>query len=118
MEKSGSPRKVVIVVEDDQAIGSLIAGALSDEPGYCAIHVVNPAAALETAKHVSPDVIIVDVALPGMSGFELYDRLKGDPRTSEVPVLFETSPTVGRLVRRRLPGPRCRDTPDLGLGCL
>ena len=90
MENSGSARKVVIVVEDDQAVGSLIAGALSDEPGYCAIHVVNPAAALETAKHVSPDVIIVDVGLPGMTGFELYDRLKSDPRTSDVPVLFET----------------------------
>lgn len=84
-------RKVVIVVEDEPAIGALIAEAISDEPGYCAIHVSGPADALETTKQVTPDVIVVDVRLPGMSGFELYDRLQKDPRTSGVPVLFETA---------------------------
>ena len=84
-------RKVVLVVEDELAIGRLIADAISDEPGYCAIHVAAPMAALETTKHVTPDVMVVDVRLPGMSGFELYDRLRKDPRTSKVPVLFETA---------------------------
>src|SRR5438552_13021193 len=63
-------RKVVIVVEDEPAIGELIAEAISDEPGYSAIHVAGPAAALEATKHVMPDVMVVDVRLPGMSGFE------------------------------------------------
>lgn len=84
-------RKVVIVVEDEPAIGQLIADAISDEPGYCAIHVAAPMAALEATKHVTPDVMVVDVRLPGMSGFELYDRLQKNPRTSRVPVLFETA---------------------------
>lgn len=84
-------RKVVLVVEDELAIGQLIAEAISDEPGYCAIHVAAPMAALEATKHVTPDVMVVDVRLPGMSGFELYDRLQQDPRTSKVPVLFETA---------------------------
>jgi DNA-binding response OmpR family regulator len=81
----------VIVVEDEPSIGALIADAISDEPGYCAIHVSAPAAAIEATKHVTPDVMVVDVRLPGMSGFELYDRLKRDPRTSQIPVLFETA---------------------------
>ncbi|MDQ2912675.1 MAG: response regulator [Chloroflexota bacterium] len=84
-------RKVVLVVEDEPAIGRLIADAISDEPGYCAIHVALPTAALEATKHVTPDVMVVDVRLPGMSGFELYDRLRKDPRTSKIPVLFETA---------------------------
>jgi CheY-like chemotaxis protein len=84
-------RKVVLVVEDEQVIGQLIADAISDEPGYCAIHVTESAAALETTKHVTPDVMVVDVRLPGMSGFELYDKLMTDPRTSQIPVLFETA---------------------------
>ena len=91
METSAQARKVVLVVEDEEAIGQLIADAISDEPGYCAIHVAGPAAAIEATKHVTPDVMVVDVRLPGMSGFELYDRLKRDPRTSKVPVLFETA---------------------------
>jgi DNA-binding response OmpR family regulator len=84
-------RKVVLVVEDELAIGQLIADAISDEPGYCAIHVSAPMAALEATKHVTPDVMVVDVRLPGMSGFELYDQLQKDPRTRRVPVLFETA---------------------------
>jgi DNA-binding response OmpR family regulator len=95
VEKTGrtqaEARKVVLVVEDDPAIGQLIADAISDEPGYCAIHVAAPAAALEATKHVTPDVMVVDVRLPGMSGFELYDRLQKNPRTTKVPVLFETA---------------------------
>jgi len=96
-------RKVVIVVEDEAAIGRLIADAISDEPGYCAIHVAGPMAALETTKHVTPDVMVVDVRLPGMSGFELYDRLQKDPLMRNVPVLFETASGVDaiRELRRR-----------------
>ena len=84
-------RKVVLVVEDEPAIGRLIADAISDEPGYSAIYVAGSGAALEATKHVIPDVMVVDVRLPGMSGFELYDRLQKDPRTRKVPVLFETA---------------------------
>lgn len=84
-------RKVVLVVEDEHAVGELIAQAIADEPGYCAIHVDEPAAAIEATRHVTPDVMVVDVRLPGMSGFELYDRLQKDPRTRNVPVLFETA---------------------------
>ena len=96
-------RKVVLVVEDEPAIGQLIAEAISDEPGYRAIHVAAPGAALEATKHVTPDVMVVDVRLPGMSGFELYDRLQKDPRTSKVPVLFETASgpdTISEFRRR------------------
>lgn len=96
-------RKVVIVVEDEPAIGRLIADAISDEPGYCAIHVAAPMAALEATKHVTPDVMVVDVRLPGMSGFELYDQLQKNPRTSKVPVLFETASgadAIGEFRRR------------------
>ncbi len=89
--KRTGARKVVLVVEDEPAIGQLIADAISDEPGYCAIHVATPMAALEATKHVTPDLMVVDVRLPGMSGFELYDRLQKDRRTSRVPVLFETA---------------------------
>jgi DNA-binding response OmpR family regulator len=96
-------RKVVIVVDDEPAIGRLIADAISDEPGYCAIYVDAPMTALETTKHVTPDVMVIDVRLPGMSGFELYDRLQKDPRTRKVPVLFETAsgPDAIREFRRR-----------------
>lgn len=96
-------RKVVLVVEDEIAIGELIAEAISEEPGYSAIHVASPSQAIETTKHVTPDVMVVDVQLPGISGFELYDRLQKDSRTRDVPVLFETAGASDHLseFRRR-----------------
>jgi DNA-binding response OmpR family regulator len=108
VEKTGAQaqtvaRKVVLVVEDELAIGQLIADAISDEPGYSAIHVAASMAALEATKHVIPDVMVIDVRLPGISGFELYDRLKKDPRTSAIPVLFETASgaeAIGEFRRR------------------
>ena len=102
-QSQAGARKVVIVVEDEPAIGTLIADAISDEPGYSAIHVAAAGAALEATKHVAADVMVIDVRLPGMSGFELYDRLKKDPRTSRIPVLFETASgteAIGEFRRR------------------
>src|SRR5439155_3909840 len=78
------------ILEDDRPVGELLAGAIGDEPGFYAIHVTDPAAAIETAKNIRPDVLVVDVGLPGMSGLELYDRLRRDERTRDIPVLFET----------------------------
>ena len=68
-------RRVVLVVEDERAIGELIASAISDEPGYCAIHVLEPTAALETTKHITPDVMVVDLSLPRVRGLEVVRAL-------------------------------------------
>ena len=97
-------RKVVLVVEDDRAVGELIASAINEETSYHAIHVLSPAQALETLAQVTPDVIVVDVRLPGMSGFELYDRLKQDPRTKLIPLLFETAGDAETMAAFRLRG--------------
>ena len=103
MDKTGGLRKVVLVVDDDRPVGELIAAAIRDEPGFEAIYVQTPARALDTLKQVTPDVMVVDVQLPGMSGLELYDRVQQDPRTKTVPVLFETASAPERAAdfRRR-----------------
>ena len=83
--------RVVIVVEDDRPIGELLAGVINEEEGYRAIHVTRPTDALRTLEQVKPDLLVLDVGLPGMSGLELYDRLQKDERLREVPVMFETA---------------------------
>src|SRR5438552_10104156 len=97
-------RKVVLVVEDEKAIGQLIADAISDEPGFTAIHVAGAAAALEATKHVIPDVLVLDVRLPGMNGFELYDHLLRQPRTAHIPVPIATANTAGAAAELRRRG--------------
>ncbi|HEV8671967.1 MAG TPA: response regulator [Candidatus Limnocylindria bacterium] len=92
MVTGGNARtRVVVVVEDDKPIGELLAGVINEEEGYHAIHVTRPTEALRTMEQVKPDLLVLDVGLPGMSGFELYDRLHQDERLRNVPVIFETA---------------------------
>ena len=84
-------KRVVVVVEDDRPIGELLASIINDEDGYMAIHVMRPSEALETLARIKPDLIVLDVGLPGMNGLELYDRIRLDERLRLVPVMFETA---------------------------
>jgi DNA-binding response OmpR family regulator len=59
--------------------------------GYRAIHVTRPTDALHTLEQMQPDLLVLDVGLPGMSGLELYDRVHQDERLRNVPVIFETA---------------------------
>lgn len=89
--KRNARTRIVVVVEDDKPIGELLAGVINEEEGYHAIHVTRPTDALNTCQQVKPDLLVLDVGLPGMSGLELYDRLHEDERLRGVPVLFETA---------------------------
>src|SRR5437879_1244338 len=82
---------VVLVVEDDRPIGEMLASIINDEEGYIAIHVTKATEALEVLKKVRPDLLMLDVGLPGMSGLELYDRIHEDEKLRGVPVMFETA---------------------------
>ena len=97
MVVTGFHTRIVVVVEDDKPIGQLLTDVINEEEGYCAVHVSQPAEALRTLEQVKPDLVVLDVGLPGMSGLELYDRLHRDERLRSVPVLFETA--VGREQR-------------------
>ena len=83
--------RVVIVIEDDRPIGELLASVINDEDGYVAIHVSRPSDALHALQQVVPDLLLIDVGLPGMNGIELYDRIRKDERLRGVPVVFETA---------------------------
>ncbi|TMC01403.1 MAG: response regulator, partial [Chloroflexi bacterium] len=79
MVTAGNARtRIVMVVEDDRPIGELLAGVINDEDGYRAILVTRASEALHTCEQVKPDLLLLDVGLPGMSGLELYDRLHED----------------------------------------
>ncbi len=86
-------KRVVLVVEDDRPIGELLADIINDQDGYVAIHVTRPTDALNTLHKVEADLLLLDVGLPGMSGIELYDRIREDDHLPDLPVIFETATT-------------------------
>jgi two-component system OmpR family response regulator len=82
--------KKVVVGEDEDAIAHLISATLGDA-GWLCLRARDGEAALELARHEAPDLIVLDVLMPRLDGFETVKRLKADPVHSKVPVLMLTS---------------------------
>lgn len=80
-----SGRKV-LWVEDDQFLRDLMKAKLERE-GCVSIYAENGARALELLKGDIPDVILLDLVLPDMTGFEILKTIKEDPRMKRVPVI-------------------------------
>jgi diguanylate cyclase (GGDEF)-like protein len=85
------PRATVLTVEDDDAIRALIGGVLSSEFNMQAAGDAETALAL--AAENPPDLILLDVGLPDMDGFEACRRFKAHPALTDIPVIFLTSRT-------------------------
>ncbi len=81
-------KRVVVVGEDDEPIAFLLRDSFNDEPGYQAVVVPDGALVLDTVRQVHADVLILDIMMPGLSGFEVFDRIKADPTIRDMPVLF------------------------------
>ena len=64
-----------------------------EESGYSVVLESTGEAALRAAAHQRPDIVLVEASLPDIEGFELLRRLKADPATSALPLLFVTAQT-------------------------
>lgn len=79
----------VLIIEDDKFLSELISTKLSKE-GYNIILATDGETGLEKAKSEQPDIILLDIMLPGISGFEVLEGLKGheDEKVKGTPVLI------------------------------
>lgn len=82
------PAKRVVIGEDDEPIAVLLRDAINDEPGYQAVVVADGRKVLDSARESRADLLILDIMMPGLSGFEVYDRIRADPASATMPVLF------------------------------
>lgn len=80
----------VLVVEDEPLIGKMLADRLA-ELHVEVLRAANGIEALEIAWEKSPDLILLDVMMPKMDGFEVAKVLKENPRTSHIPIIFLTA---------------------------
>jgi DNA-binding response OmpR family regulator len=83
---------VVLIVDDVPDNLSLLHDALDDE-GYTVLVATHGEAALQRASQSVPDIILLDAIMPGMDGFEVARRLKAQPETSHIPIVFMTGLT-------------------------
>ena len=77
----------VLVVEDDRSSLTLLTYALGQE-GYEVLAASDGFAGLKTVQNEHPDLIILDVMLPGLDGYEICRRLRKQPQTATVPIIF------------------------------
>jgi class 3 adenylate cyclase len=80
----------VLVVDDDPDMATLLARVLAKE-GMAVDTVYDGDAALVHAMSAAPDLILLDVMLPGASGFEICERLKADEATALIPIILVTA---------------------------
>jgi PleD family two-component response regulator len=80
----------ILIVDDVPANLNVLCQALETE-GYKIVAAPSGAVALQIAHRTQPDLILLDVMMPGMDGFETCRRLKADASTAEIPVIFITA---------------------------
>jgi DNA-binding response OmpR family regulator len=88
----GTARRVkrVLVAEDEPDIADALGQALTERLGVEIDIVANGALVMDSVTARRPDLLILDVALPGLNGLDVFDLLRSDPRLFGLPVLFLT----------------------------
>ena len=96
-------KRVVVIGEDDEPIATLLRDSINDEDGYQAVVVSDGALVIETVRQVHADLLILDIMMPGLNGFEVFDRVRADTDIRDMPVLFVSAATTqydGDFVQR------------------
>jgi CheY-like chemotaxis protein len=81
--------KRVLIVDDDEGVRMFVAGVMEAE-GWETEEALNGQQALDSAELDAPDLIILDVNMPVMDGFEAFKRLRDSPFTDKIPIIMLT----------------------------
>ena len=104
MPSDASPRsapKRILIVEDNELNMKLLNDVL-EAYGYDIVKTASGAAVLELARQHRPDLVLMDIQLPDVSGLDAVRQLKGDPQTLAIPVIAVTAFAMAGDERRAL----------------
>jgi threonine synthase len=94
----------VVVIEDKLDAARLISRILQSRGTYQVEIAADGASGIELVRQVRPDVIITDIMMPGMDGFQVIDALKADPLLCQIPIIVLTAKELTPRERERLSG--------------
>jgi len=80
-------KKNILIIEDDDFFRELISKKLSAN-GFEPLEAVNGLRGIEKVRQQKPDLVLLDLLLPNIDGFEVLSTLKSDPNTSSIPVVI------------------------------
>ena len=84
-----APKKKILIVDDEPDV-LLLLGERLTKAGYHVIKAASGKEAIDLAEKRKPDLILLDIAMPGMDGSEAATVLRADPNTCGIPILFLT----------------------------
>jgi DNA-binding response OmpR family regulator len=83
--------KHVLVADDDSDMAALVKAMLEERLSITVDHVANGALVLDQITATHPDLLILDVSMPGLNGIDVFDLLRGSAAAVDLPVLFLTA---------------------------
>src|SRR5579859_1889186 len=90
MNASSASNRRVLLVEDEIEIAHMLAIYFSSHTGLTLFHAPDGETGLSRAASILPDVILMDITLPDIDGYEVCRRLRHQPRTAHIPIIFLT----------------------------
>lgn len=94
-------KKRILIVDDEKDFTEIIS-TLLDFHDFHADTINDPRDVLPVLQKSSFDLIVTDLMMPGMNGFELVDKLREDPRTKSIPVIVLSAKTLSDDERKKL----------------
>jgi len=85
------PPSKVLVVDDNPQNLELLEAYLEEVGGLTVLRAMNGPEALRQVAHNAPDLILLDIMMPRMSGFEVCKKIKADPATRHIPIIMVTA---------------------------
>lgn len=83
-------KKHILIIDDDDMIRRLFGGVLANA-GFDVIYAVNGDEGRETARRLKPDLILLDIRMPGNDGYVIARRLREEKETKDIPIAFLTN---------------------------
>jgi CheY-like chemotaxis protein len=92
--------RCVLIVDDEEDICQIVQASLEEFGEWQTLVATSAVEGLELAQRQLPDLILLDVSMPGMDGFEMFERLQGNPTTQGIPVILLTSKVMACDLKR------------------
>lgn len=99
-KKAKGRTRSILAVDDDEMTLRMLDKVLSGA-GYTVIPASNGFDALSLARDKRPDLLILDIVLPGLDGILVASRLKDDPKTRDIPIIFFSSLEEKEIEKRK-----------------
>lgn len=83
--------KKILIVDDEAPVRALVTATIKDESRYLLLEARDGREALEIARRERPELVFLDILMPGIDGFEVCRQLKADPQTRGLTVIMLTA---------------------------